>query len=348
MAENNEIQSMTENNETKNTIENNETKSTTENNETKKETYRTRIKKLNKNQNMKVYDVPLYLISHTHNEWRKNFREISDQEKVILFDSIKRDGLLHPIILWKMEKEDADGHIYEILAGNNRFDIYQQLHQEGEEDKYSSIPAFCYEHDQIDKNRALEIFIDTNYAQRKLKKTEIAYSLNTKIKILKERNTPNALLKAAEDLNIKRTWAYTLTKCTNLIDEFQKLLDEDKITLKMAAKIAHWSDATQQNIYHTFGEDNIKDNLPEKLWRNLPVNTPDEEVISRLKEIKSNPESYNSHLKKTPLNNYSLRQDNNDPEKLILQFNKTELYKLKKLISQEDYKKYTVVNDIKR
>ena len=76
MAENNEIQSMTENNETKNTIENNETKSTTENNETKKETYRTRIKKLNKNQNMKVYDVPLYLISHTHNEWRKNFREI--------------------------------------------------------------------------------------------------------------------------------------------------------------------------------------------------------------------------------------------------------------------------------
>lgn len=31
-----------------------------------------------------------------------------------------------------------------------------------------------------------------------------------------------------------------------LIDEFQKLLDEDKITLKKAAKIAHWSDATDK------------------------------------------------------------------------------------------------------
>ena len=47
----------------------------------------------------------------------------------MLLESIKQNGLLHPIIVWEMDKEDVDGHTFEILAGNNRFDMYQYLHK---------------------------------------------------------------------------------------------------------------------------------------------------------------------------------------------------------------------------
>ena len=241
-----------------------------------------KLKGISKNDNMKVFNIPLFRIAHTRKEWQKNFSPLSDKDKVELLDSIRREGLLHPIIVWEKEKEDADGHTFEILAGNNRFDIYQYLHQNDADNQYATIPAFCYDHDSIDENQALEIFVDTNYVQRKLKKSEIAYSLKTKLDVLKKRNTPNALKEAANELKIAKTWAYTYSMCNNLIGEFKHLLDEDKITLKMAGKIGHWDAETQRKIYQRFGEDKIKEQLPEKVWTFVPAKTPNKDAITVL------------------------------------------------------------------
>lgn len=300
-----------------------------------------KLKGISKNDNMKVFNIPLFRIAHTRKEWQKNFSPLSDKDKVELLDSIRREGLLHPIIVWEKEKEDADGHTFEILAGNNRFDIYQYLHQNDADNQYATIPAFCYDHDSIDENQALEIFVDTNYVQRKLKKSEIAYSLKTKLDVLKKRNTPNALKEAANELKIAKTWAYTYSMCNNLIGEFKHLLDEDKITLKMAGKIGHWDAETQRKIYQRFGEDKIKEQLPEKVWTFVPAKTPNKDAITVLEAArdKSREKEEKRKVNNIPLTDYIMEAD----EKLntiTLTFYKNEINKLKFLINSDDYEKY--------
>ena len=66
-----------------------------------------KLKGISKNDNMKVFNIPLFRIAHTRKEWQKNFSPLSDKDKVELLDSIRREGLLHPIIVWEKEKEDA-------------------------------------------------------------------------------------------------------------------------------------------------------------------------------------------------------------------------------------------------
>lgn len=300
-----------------------------------------KLKGISKNDNMKVFNIPLFRISHTRKEWQKNFSPLSDKDKVELLDSIRREGLLHPIIVWEKEKEDADGHTFEILAGNNRFDIYKYLHKDDPENKYVTIPAFCYDHDSLDENQALEIFVDTNYIQRKLKKSEIAYSLKTKLDVLKKRNTPNALKEAANELKIAKTWAYTYSMCNNLIGEFKHLLDEDKITLKMAGKIGHWDAETQRKIYQRFGEDKIKEQLPEKVWTFVPAKTPNKDAITVLEAArdKSREKEEKRKVNNILLTDYIMEAD----EKLntiTLIFDKNEINKLKFLINSDDYEKY--------
>lgn len=300
-----------------------------------------KIKEINKNQTREVFNIPLFRIAHTRKEWQRNFSPLSDQEKVELLDSIRREGLLHPIIVWKKAKEDIDGHTYEILAGNNRFDIYKYLHKDDPENKYATIPAFCYDHDSLDENQALEIFVDTNYIQRKLKKSEIAYSLKTKLDVLKKRNTPNALKEAANELKIAKTWAYTYSMCNNLIGEFKHLLDEDKITLKMAGKIGHWDAETQRKIYQRFGEDKIKEQLPEKVWTFVPAKTSDKDAIQALEDAcnKYRAAEEQRQGKKAPLTEYTMESDEGS-NTITLKFNKNQLNKLKFLISPDDYAKY--------
>lgn len=300
-----------------------------------------KLKGISKNDNMKVFNIPLFRIAHTRKEWQKNFSPLSDKDKVELLDSIRREGLLHPIIVWEKEKEDADGHTFEILAGNNRFDIYQYLHQNDADNQYATIPAFCYDHDSIDENQALEIFVDTNYVQRKLKKSEIAYSLKTKLDVLKKRNTPNALKEAANELKIAKTWAYTYSMCNNLIGEFKHLLDEDKITLKMAGKIGHWDAETQRKIYQRFGEDKIKEQLPEKVWTFVPAKTPNKDAITILEAAcnKYRAAEEQRQGKKAPLTEYTMESDEGS-NTITLKFNKNQLNKLKFLISPDDYAKY--------
>lgn len=300
-----------------------------------------KIKEINQNHTREVFNIPLFRIAHTRKEWQRNFSPLSDQEKVELLDSIRREGLLHPIIVWKKAKEDIDGHTYEILAGNNRFDIYKYLHKDDPENKYATIPAFCYDHDSLDENQALEIFVDTNYIQRKLKKSEIAYSLKTKLDVLKKRNTPNALKEAANELKIAKTWAYTYSMCNNLIGEFKHLLDEDKITLKMAGKIGHWDAETQRKIYQRFGEDKIKEQLPEKVWTFVPAKTPNKDAITVLEAArdKSREKEEKRKVNNIPLTCYIMEAD----EKLntiTLTFDKNEINKLKFLINSDDYEKY--------
>ena len=282
-----------------------------------------KLKGISKNDNMKVFNIPLFRIAHTRKEWQKNFSPLSDKDKVELLDSIRREGLLHPIIVWEKEKEDADGHTFEILAGNNRFDIYQYLHQNDADNQYATIPAFCYDHDSIDENQALEIFVDTNYVQRKLKKSEIAYSLKTKLDVLKKRNTPNALKEAANELKIAKTWAYTYSMCNNLIGEFKHLLDEDKITLKMAGKIGHWDAETQRKIYQRFGEDKIKEQLPEKVWTFVPAKTPNKDAITVLEAAcnKYRAAEEQRQGKKASLTEYTMESDEGS-NTITLKFNK--------------------------
>lgn len=153
--------------------------------------------------------------------------------------------------------------------------------------------------------------------------------------------------KAAEELNIARTWAYTYSKCTELIDEFKRLLDEDKITLKIASKLGNWSANTQKQIYNLFGGDEIKSHLPEKVWNYVPAKTSDESAIHTIKNAlnkynqvrEKDKKSVDNPKENSLLDDYSLEVDQNSGV-VTLMFNKKQFYKIKKLIKKEDYDKY--------
>ena len=103
--------------------------------------------------------------------------------------------------------------------------------------------------EEID-NKAKEIVIDTNFVQRgRLSPSDMSRSIIEKIKLLKAQNTENVINKIAEAYNIKMTSVYMWRKLANLIEPFSQMLNEKKVTLENAYKLANYSHEDQFKIY---------------------------------------------------------------------------------------------------
>lgn len=196
-----------------------------------------------------VKKIPRGLLKPAPEEW--NFFSKPDKKKLLLLaESIYYNGLLQPIIVREMNEQ---GTIYQILAGHSRNDAFAVLYDITEDSKYLEIEAIVFKYGELNDKQAEDIICDTNFMQRgNLPAREMAKCIFLKVKRLKEDYTYGAGAiadKIAEQYKIKRTSVFMWKKLANLIDELQDLVDNRKITLKNAYKLASLSKDDQREIY---------------------------------------------------------------------------------------------------
>ena len=194
--------------------------------------------------------IPRGLLKPAPEEW--NFFSKPDKKKLIMLaESIYLNGLLQPIIVREMNES---GTIYQILAGHSRNDAYGILYDIFEEDRFLEIEAIVFKYGVINDTQAEDIICDTNFMQRgNLPAREMAKCVFLKAKRLKEKNhygSGDIADKIAEEYKIKRTSVFMWKKLANLIDEFQDLIDNRKISLKNAYKLASLSKDDQRTLFN--------------------------------------------------------------------------------------------------
>ena len=161
-------------------------------------------------------------------EWNF-FNKLNDSQTYELIESIEKEGLMNPILVWKKDRdsieqlsEKADqylleGNKYMILAGHNRVNAFRLLFQQTGDEKYSKIPAFIY--DGMDEERAKYIIVASNYIQRALSKEERRQSISYMYRTLNQSKD--------KSINV----AKTIAEQTNMSP--RSVFDEMSITDKL-------------------------------------------------------------------------------------------------------------------
>lgn len=216
--------------------------------------------------------LPLDVLQPTPDEWNQ-FSAISNEKKVLMADSIYRNGLQQPIVVRALDEEGAQ---YQILAGNTRKSIYEVLYDLTQDEKYLSIECKVYAFAELTDDQAREIASDTNYVQRaNLTGRDKSFAVRTKLNILKKRGEKQILEKAAAQMGMKRTAAFCWNKMANLIPAFFDLYDEGRISQNIATRIAAWDHETQEELYMRSEE------ITEEIIMAIPAKTPSERVMER-------------------------------------------------------------------
>lgn len=164
-----------------------------------------------------------------------------------LVENIKKNGVINPIIV------RIKGDRFEILSGHNRVNACKLLGVE-------SIPAIIKE--DLSEQEAKDIMIDTNLYQRSFHElslseqalvvTQMNKKFNNQGKTLTDEEGKkikyNSRGRIAENYDLSETKVHRLLKINHLIEGFKILLDNKKITMQTALKIASLSSENQYRL----------------------------------------------------------------------------------------------------
>ncbi|WP_317367397.1 ParB N-terminal domain-containing protein [uncultured Tyzzerella sp.] len=191
------------------------------------------------------------------------FKKYTDEDLEELKESIKDNGLLNPIILWKTEDK------YTILSGHNRFLALKNLEYEKLDSKMYKVL------EDISLEDAKLIVVDTNLIQRKnLLPSEKAKAYKIQKEMLEKNNSKrsvnfeffqeeNALNtgEIAEDKNLchdvnleKNRSIYRYLRLNYLRPEFLKKVDDKEISLVMGVELSYLKEDEQKEVFTYFFE----------------------------------------------------------------------------------------------
>ncbi|MGL5330623.1 MAG: ParB/RepB/Spo0J family partition protein [Peptostreptococcaceae bacterium] len=193
-------------------------------------------------------------------EWNY-FDKLSDDKMFELMDSISDNGLISPVILWKIDRKEIFknsseldmygffGEDYLILSGHNRVQAYLNLHDSTKKDKYMNIPAFVFE--KITEFQAKNIIIDSNYTQRDLSIKEKAKSIIDKYHVYENEKIRKGKVAEfiADDLNITPRMVFNYKKLSKLIPQIKDMVYSDELPLMPALKLTSVSTQCQEWLY---------------------------------------------------------------------------------------------------
>ncbi len=223
------------------------------------------------------------------NSFNENpFNLYSQEELEELAESIRDEGLLNPITLWK--KEDG----YTILSGHNRVEALKML-------GYEKLDKTMY---QIKENITLDdarlIVIDANLVQRKnLLPSEKAKAYKIQIQVLKDKQCKrhkNFIFDDISDLNkkcteynieIKRN-VYIYLRLNNLIPELLNKVDSGEISIRMGMELSYLKEQEQRNVLKYFFIENkakINIDICKEIREKAKKVDITEEIISLIVEI---------------------------------------------------------------
>lgn len=229
-------------------------------------------------------------------EWN-SFTKISPDKEFELDRSIVDVGLLSPIVVWKINKEEIKdiykedqnnpymfiGNEYMILAGHSRGSSYQRLYNATNDERYLYIDAVIKE--GISFSEAKYIIKITNFANRELNNKEKRESVNFMYRLLDDEGYKGHEIakKIAEDSGKKlRTVQYYIKINNGIIEEFGDMLDNGNITQTSAYKLSGLTKDLQKWFYNTY-----KDDITDNLLRGLKPSYDKKEQLESLFKTKN-------------------------------------------------------------
>lgn len=196
------------------------------------------------------------------------FSKLPDEKFVELKESIKRNGVLSPIIIRKK------GDRYEIISGHNRVNCCREL-------EIKQVPCIIKDYDDV---IAELVMIETNLTQREdILLCEKGLAYKKQLELLKKFNKENGIkasndngnkeyahneyLTSIEELSQKsedsRASIQRLIRLTELIPEIQYKVNYREIPLLSGVELSYIKQEEQEIIYKYIVENNIQLTVPQ-------------------------------------------------------------------------------------
>lgn len=170
--------------------------------------------------------------------------KVSDDKKLqILAESIRKDGLMHPIIIRLL----PNGR-YEILSGHRRTKAIESIGKK-------TVKAIVVE---VDDETANRILVSTNFSQRDVVlPSEIAKSYLLRYNDLKKTRsstgwkTEDGKLDEilAKEFHVSKSSVYNYLRFNELTETLLDMIDEKKLKQKIAVELSYLSKSEQEIVY---------------------------------------------------------------------------------------------------
>ncbi|MFU2417323.1 ParB/RepB/Spo0J family partition protein [Peptacetobacter sp. AB800] len=204
-------------------------------------------------------EIEMYKIYPNKNQPRKNFDEEKIQE---LADSIKKYGLLQPIIL----KEDSNGE-YMIIAGERRFTACKKLGMK-------KIPAIIKDvsYEEIDKLAIIE-----NLQREDLSPVEEAKAYK---RLIEKYNLTQTQL--SESVGKSRPYITNSMRLLNLCDKVLDMLDKNEISSGHGKVLLRLEDKEEQE---RLAKKIVRDKLSVRQLESIVNNLQNKEKTEKSKSV---------------------------------------------------------------
>lgn len=200
-----------------------------------------------------------------------NFYEpLDDNKKLELMESIEANGILSPIVVWRVSFEmvedeyandeidiyDFQGNKYLILAGHNRADAFRRLYDITKDEEYLKIPAFIFEENEIGIEDARRIVVDTNYVQRTLSIEETLQSILYKYAEVESRPDKKGRTAdiVASEMGMSSAKVKQYKRLVSIIPDIRRKIGSKGLNLTAVLKIVWMDTETQKWMYDKYGE----------------------------------------------------------------------------------------------
>lgn len=161
----------------------------------------------------------------------------TDEKRASMVDSIKTDGILEPILVWRQDNQKY------ILAGHNRYDIGKEL----------QIRIPYIEFSGLTKTQADRIVIITNLQNRQyteMKPSQLAIMLKRLVnETYNELDKKDIVAQINEQFNLGTKKIYQYLRYNQLNKNFLDMLDNGKISLYVGYQIGGINRSIQEQLY---------------------------------------------------------------------------------------------------
>ena len=201
-------------------------------------------------------ELPLDSLHAARPDWNF-YSPLSDDKMVELIASIRDNGLLHPIVVWR-----RPGQPDMVLSGHNRLEAFRRLYKTTGEEKYARIP--CTVRQDLTEEQAREIIVDSNWVQRSLSPSEKARSICQKYALAgrkarsangSEHLSTYEIIAQQYGLSGRQIARYI--KLGSLCPALLRLLDEGKLGVAAGVKLAGMPDDLQADAARLIAENGL-------------------------------------------------------------------------------------------
>jgi ParB family chromosome partitioning protein len=234
-------------------------------------------------------------ISPNPEQPRTNFKE---EELIELSESIKREGLIQPIVVRKLSESN-----YQIIAGERRWQAAKRANLE-------EVPVYIKD---IDDNKALELALIENLQRSDLNPIEEAYGYK---RLMERKKMTQADI--AQAMSKGRSTIANALRLLDLPEDAQQLLFEDKITAGHARAILSIDNKEgREKLTNKLKDSNMSVREAESLARLFNINKSN---TNKVKTVV--PQSYKSVAKnlKDQLNTNVKVKSLNGKNKIEIEF----------------------------